>query len=78
MNSTVMRRLVGAWLRDRHQFSDGKLPRQCTICDHHGVMIGVGHPPHWNARCANCGKRERHRLLWLRADIATRLTIVEP
>ncbi|MDR3530001.1 MAG: methyltransferase domain-containing protein [Rhodopila sp.] len=28
-------------------------------------MISVGHPPRWDARCANCGSRERHRLLWL-------------
>jgi len=28
-------------------------------------MIGVGHPPRWDARCAQCGSRERHRLLWL-------------
>jgi SAM-dependent methyltransferase len=28
-------------------------------------MIGVGHPPRWDSRCAKCGSRERHRLLWL-------------
>ncbi len=28
-------------------------------------MISVGHPPRWDARCAGCGSRERHRLLWL-------------
>jgi SAM-dependent methyltransferase len=28
-------------------------------------MISVGHPPRWDARCASCGSRERHRLLWL-------------
>lgn len=61
----IMRRLVGAWLRDRHQFSEGRLPRLCPICGHRGVMIGVGHPLRWDARCANCGSRERHRLLWL-------------
>lgn len=32
-------------------------------------MISVGHPPRWNARCASCGSRERHRLLWLWATI---------
>lgn len=31
-------------------------------------MIGVGHPPRWDARCAQCGSRERHRLLWLWAN----------
>jgi predicted SAM-dependent methyltransferase len=61
----VMRRLAGAWLRDRHQFAGGKLSRLCPICGHYGVMIGVGHPPRWDARCASCGSRERHRLLWL-------------
>ncbi len=28
-------------------------------------MVSVGHPPRWDARCASCGSRERHRLLWL-------------
>jgi SAM-dependent methyltransferase len=28
-------------------------------------MIAVGHPARWDARCASCGSRERHRLLWL-------------
>jgi SAM-dependent methyltransferase len=62
---TVARRLFVAWFNDRAQFSGGKLPRQCPICGHTGVMIGVGHPPRWDARCASCGSRERHRLLWL-------------
>ncbi len=61
----IARRTAGAWFRDRYQFSGGKLPRTCPICDHTGVMIGVGHPPRWDARCTNCGSRERHRLLWL-------------
>jgi SAM-dependent methyltransferase len=61
----ITRRLVGAWLRDRHQFSGGKLARLCPICGHDGVMISVGHPPRWDARCTSCGSRERHRLLWL-------------
>jgi SAM-dependent methyltransferase len=64
-NWTVMRRLIGAWLRDRHQFDISKLPRLCPICGHHGLMISVGHPSRWDARCAQCGSRERHRLLWL-------------
>jgi len=62
---TIARRLAGAWLRDRHQFAGPKLARACPICLHTGVMIGVGHPPRWDARCAKCGSRERHRLLWL-------------
>lgn len=61
----ITRRVTGAWLRDRHQFSGGSLPRLCPICKYDGIMIGVGHPPRWNARCARCGSRERHRLLWL-------------
>src|SRR3954470_19269957 len=59
------RRLAAAWLRDRSQFSGGKPRRLCPLCGHEGIMIGVGHPPRWDARCAQCGSRERHRLLWL-------------
>lgn len=62
---TIRRRLATAWLHDRQQFAEGRLPRLCPICGHLGVMIGVGHPPRWDARCASCGSRERHRLLWL-------------
>src|SRR3954447_22954355 len=61
----VLRRLAGAWLRHRQQFREPRLPRTCPICGHTGVMIGVGHPPRWDSRCARCGSRERHRLLWL-------------
>jgi SAM-dependent methyltransferase len=61
----IRRRLAIAWTRDRHQFATRRLPRECPICGHTGVMIGVGHPPRWDARCASCGSRERHRLLWL-------------
>jgi SAM-dependent methyltransferase len=62
---TIRRRLAIAWTRDRQQFADPRLPRECPICGHRGVMISVGHPPRWDARCASCGSRERHRLLWL-------------
>jgi len=62
---TRLRRLAGAWLNDRHQFRAGRLPRNCPICGYHGVFIGVGHPGRWDARCLNCGSRERHRLLHL-------------
>lgn len=61
----VARRIAAAWLRDRHQFFAGKVPRTCPICGHIGIMIGVGRPTRWDARCAKCGSRERHRLLWL-------------
>jgi hypothetical protein len=64
-NWTLRRRLVAAWFRDRHQFVGGRLPRLCPICNHDGIMISVGHPARWDARCARCGSRERHRLLWL-------------
>ena len=62
---TIRRRLIGAWLRDRKQFSSGNLFRLCPICNYNGIMISVGHPLRWNARCPQCGSRERHRLLWL-------------
>jgi SAM-dependent methyltransferase len=63
---TRLRRLVGAWLSDRRQFvGTGRLPRTCPICGYHGVFISVGHPARWDARCLNCGSRERHRLLHL-------------
>ncbi len=59
------RRLAAAWLHDRGQFAEPRLPRTCPICGYTGVFISVGHPPRWYARCLNCGSRERHRLLWL-------------
>lgn len=59
------RRLARAWLSDRHQFSSPRLARTCPVCGYHGVFISVGHPPRWDARCPNCGSRERHRLLQL-------------
>jgi len=64
---TMLRRLIGAWLRDRRQFREKRLPRTCPICGYQGVFISVGHPPRWDARCLACGSRERHRLthLWI-------------
>jgi hypothetical protein len=64
---TQVRRLAAAWLRDRRQFRRGQLPRTCPICGYHGLFISVGHPGRWDARCLNCGSRERHRLvhLWI-------------
>ena len=29
------------------------------------MFVSVGHPGRWDARCLNCGSRERHRLLHL-------------
>jgi predicted SAM-dependent methyltransferase len=63
-NWTQRRRLVAAWLHDRRQFAEPRLPRSCPICGYNGLFISVGHPPRWDARCLNCGSRERHRLLW--------------
>ena len=65
MNAAVRRRLIGAWLADRRQFARRWLARTCPICGYHGMFIGVGHPPRWDARCPQCGSRERHRLMHL-------------
>lgn len=67
MNPTHARRLLAAWFNDRRQFRGTRLKRTCPICDYHGVFIAVGHPARWDARCLNCGARERHRLqhLWV-------------
>ena len=62
---TRARRLAAAWLVDRRQFRGGRLPRTCPVCGYHGRFISVGHPGRWDARCLNCGSRERHRLLHL-------------
>jgi hypothetical protein len=62
---TRARRLAAAWLQDHRQFNARRLPRTCPICLYHGVFISVGHPARWDARCLNCGSRERHRLLHL-------------
>jgi SAM-dependent methyltransferase len=64
---STIRRLIGAWWRDRSQFSQRRLSRTCPICGYHGIFISVGHPPRWDARCPQCGSRERHRLthLWV-------------
>jgi SAM-dependent methyltransferase len=73
---TRLRRLAGAWLNDRRQVSGaGRLPRICPICGYHGTFISVGHPARWDARCLNCGSRERHRLLhlWVTQDGGDRL-----
>jgi predicted SAM-dependent methyltransferase len=72
---TRLRRLAGAWLNDRHQFRAPRLPRTCPICGYHGVFVSVGHPGRWDARCLNCGSRERHRLLrlWVTQDGGDRL-----
>jgi hypothetical protein len=59
------RRLAVAWLRDCRQFARPRLPRTCPVCGYSGLFISVGHPPRWDARCPNCGSRERHRLLHL-------------
>ena len=65
MNLTHARRLAAAWWRDPRQFRGNRLPRTCPICGYRGVFVDVGHPGRWDARCLNCGSRERHRLLHL-------------
>jgi SAM-dependent methyltransferase len=65
VNLRMARRLVGAWLRDRGQFARTMVPRTCPVCDYHGIFISVGKPSRWDARCLQCGCRERHRLTWL-------------
>jgi SAM-dependent methyltransferase len=62
---TRARRLAGAWLQDWRQFRGPRLARTCPICGYHGMFVSVGHPGRWDARCLNCGSRERHRLLHL-------------
>jgi SAM-dependent methyltransferase len=75
LSAAVTRRLIGAWLTDRRQFARSWLARTCPICGYHGMFIGVGHPPRWDARCPQCGSRERHRLmhLWVTEGGADRL-----
>jgi SAM-dependent methyltransferase len=70
-----MWRLADAHLRDRQQFRGGRLPRTCPICQYHGKFVSVGHPRRWDARCPNCGSRERHRLmhLWITEGGADKL-----
>lgn len=60
-------RLLQGWWKDRAQFSRKKIARDCPICGYHGTFLSVGRPSRWDARCPNCGSRERHRLiqLWL-------------
>ena len=41
------------------------MARICPICGYHDMFVSVGHPRRWDARCPNCGSRERHRLLHL-------------
>jgi hypothetical protein len=58
-------RVADARLRDRQEFRGARVPRVCPICGYRGVFVSVGHPRRWDARCPNCGSRERHRLLHL-------------
>ncbi|MEX0644385.1 MAG: methyltransferase domain-containing protein [Parvularculaceae bacterium] len=65
MNWTVFRRLVAAYFRDRSQFTRPRPAFTCPICRYHGPFISVGVPARFNARCPQCGARERHRLTHL-------------
>jgi SAM-dependent methyltransferase len=70
-----LRRLVGAWLRDPGQFHRRMPRRTCPNCGYHGIFVSVGRPPRWDARCLQCGSRERHRLthLWITEGGGNRL-----
>jgi SAM-dependent methyltransferase len=43
----------------------GVFPRECPICDYHGMFRAFGTPPRYDALCPNCGSLERHRLIRL-------------
>lgn len=62
----TIRRLLLSTLRDPSRLTQRRPPCLCPICNYSGAFISVGHPPRPNARCPNCGSRERHRLahLW--------------
>lgn len=40
-------------------------PRTCPLCDYHGAFTVYGFPIRFDAQCARCGARERHRLVKL-------------
>ena len=64
----IARRFVAAWLRDPTQFKrpQSGVPKfTCPMCGYRGMFISVGRPTRWDARCPDCGSRERHRLTWL-------------
>ncbi len=68
LNWTIVRRLIAAWFRDPTQFSrpQSGVPKfTCPMCGYHGIFVSVGRPTRWDARCTQCGSRERHRLTWL-------------
>lgn len=67
MSWTTFRRRLMAYWRDPGQFSRPRIDRHCPICGYTGMFISVGKPSRWDARCLECGSRERHRLthLWV-------------
>ncbi len=67
LSARRLRRLAAAFWRDPGQFMRAPLIRTCPICLYSGRFISVGHPPRRDARCLECGSRERHRLthLWI-------------
>ncbi|MEP1207421.1 MAG: methyltransferase domain-containing protein [Rhizobiaceae bacterium] len=65
MRMKPIQRLISAWFRDRAQFKRPMTKRDCPMCGYHGYFISVGNPSRFDARCAQCGCRERHRLTWL-------------
>lgn len=60
------RLLEAAW-RDPDQFRRHIVNHTCPSCGYYGIFVSVGRPPRWDARCLECGSRERHRLthLWV-------------
>lgn len=62
---TRRRRIAVAWMLDWDRFRRGHVPHACPICGYRGAFLTVGHPRRWDARCPECGSRERHRLLHL-------------
>lgn len=44
--------------RPRHVLS-------CPVCGYEGYFAPAGRPPRLEARCRQCGSKERHRLFWL-------------
>jgi SAM-dependent methyltransferase len=43
----------------------GVFPRECPVCNYHGMFHAFGNPPRYDALCPKCGSLERHRLIRL-------------
>ena len=63
---TVRRKFLrrrAASLRKMRAASWGRAPRQCPICNYHGMFAPHGNAPRLDACCPSCGSLERHRLI---------------